>query len=198
MIEHGKAIKTYLTLMLKDYATARGDNGWAPLDDKLNEVEIHLPLLIQAYEHYQTSSEEFLKLGKPIPKLKDIVEFYSELIILLKEKFTHDSAVLLSGISGGPAVSLMRMDPTFRAPRLLDALDVLLFDSLLSPIEDKEFDAYLSELTKVFEEIPLPAKGYSTFELSEEIIAHNIEKHRSVLHSWFEFLDDYWLARNLK
>lgn len=70
MIENGKAIKIHLTLMLGDYATSRGDNGWAPLDDKLNEVEIHLPVLIQASEHYQTSSEEFLKLGKPSRSLR--------------------------------------------------------------------------------------------------------------------------------
>lgn len=198
MIENGMAIKLYLSLMLKDYATALGDTTWAPLDNKLSELRESLPVLIQANEHYKNSSDEFLKLGKPIPRLKDIVEFYRELIELLDNRYTHDYAILVNGLLAGSGLALVRMDQTGKASNLMAELAALIFDSLLEPKEDEEFDRLLAQITAIFEEIPSPEQVSSRFSLSDEIIAINSERHKALLTAWFELLDNYWIARSLK
>jgi hypothetical protein len=194
MIENPKAIKTYLSMMLKDYDSANGNDNWAPLDNKLSDLEAHLPVLVQALAHYKKSSDDFLKLGKPIPRMKDIVEFYEELIVLLRENFNHSLGILLECISVGPAVALMRMDNSNRASDLLTQLDTLLFQSLISPVTDDEFDQLLSKLTAVFEEIPLPPRQ---LHLPYEIFEKNMEERKAIMNSWFGCLDNYWITRSL-
>lgn len=199
MIENGGAIKSYLTLMLKDYASVTEDYDWySPVDNKSKRLKSQLPVLIQAYEHYQNSSEDFLKLERPIPRLKEIVDFYGELIALLKEKFTHDLFVLMRIIEENPAPILVRVDTSGEALRKLNELENILFDSLVSAEADEKIDEKLEELTEFFLSLPLPSQDATNFNLSDEILKQQVEYRHQILADWFELLDEYWLARTMK
>lgn len=198
MIEHGQAIKTYSTLMLRDYATARGDDGWAPLDNKLRELSEHLPVLIHAYEHYEKSSEEFLKFGEPIPRIKAIVEFYGQLIVLLRDNFTHEASILLSAIVEGPAIALTKADSSGEALKALNELETMFFDSLATGVVSEKIDEKLEQLTAAFLAVPSPSRDETNFRISDEILDQTIAMRRKALEAWFELLDDYWLAKAMK
>lgn len=197
MIESPEAIKTYLNFMLRDSAKAHGDETWVPLESRLYEIQYHLPILLQARSHYKISNDEFLKFGKPIPRLKEIVEFYSELIELLEKNFTQELAILLECLNVGPVTTLMRMYNSTRVSEILDELENLLFQSLITPVADEEFDELLRSLTAIFEGIPPLHQKTSLFQLSDEIMEKNLEARETAMAAWFDYLDNYWVARSL-